>query len=107
MVPRLVFCVCNHPYHKYTATVLITGSRCPLSWVEYTDQCYTATRLAQGVPWVEADRLCNEDGAHLVSIMDEDEMQVVHHLIMTMLGSSESETYIGKMLNVLVQSCTV
>ena len=40
--------------------------------------------------------LCTENNAHLVSIMNEEEMQVVHHLIITQLGTREYKTYIGK-----------
>ena len=52
--------------------------------------------MAQGISWLEAERQCGamEDG-RLVSIMDEEEMQVVHHLIITLLGTKEAKTYIG------------
>ena len=52
-------------------------------------------RMAQGVTWLEAEHQCTSLNAHLVSIMDEDEMQVVHNLIYIALGTKEAKTYIG------------
>lgn len=51
----------------------------------------------QGISWVEAEKRCeaSHNGGHLTSIMGEEEMQVVHHLIMTILGTTEADTYIG------------
>ena len=51
--------------------------------------------MAQGISWLEAESLCTSDKAHLVSIMNEDEMQVVLNLIITSLGTNQVKTYIG------------
>ena len=71
------------------------GNNCLNNWVEYRDSCYTATRLTDGISWIEAERQCNDNNAHLVSITDEEEMQVIHYLIMTILGTAEPKTYLG------------
>ena len=74
----------------------IIGSMCPSSWMKYKNNCYMASTMAQGITWLEAERQCTSENAHLVSIMDGDEMQVVHYLIYTALGTKEAKTYIGK-----------
>ena len=72
---------------------------CPNSWpVRYKDSCYAAFSMAQGISWTEAESRCNRDYGHLVSIMDEDEMHVVHFIILTLLGTKEMKTYIGNYL---------
>ena len=56
-----------------------------------------ASSMAQGISWLEAEDQCAKDEAHLVSIMNVDEMQVVHNLIITSLGISDAKTYIGNL----------
>ena len=56
-----------------------------------------ASAMAQGISWLEAENRCLRDNAHLVSIMNGDEMMVVHYLIITSLGTKEAKTYIGNL----------
>lgn len=75
---------------------MIIGATCPSSWpIRYKDSCYAAFSMAQGISWFEAESHCESNNAHLVSIMDEDEMQVVHYIILSLLGTKETKTFIG------------
>ena len=61
----------------------IVGVDCPSSWIHYRDSCYSAFSVPQGISWVEAEQQCMQKNTHLTSIMDEEEMQVIHNLIIS------------------------
>lgn len=92
-IPRLYLCC---PLFGMSHFFLIVGTLCPESWTHYRGSCYSTTRVAQGLTWVEAEQQCERQGAHLTSIMDEEEMQVINYLIIMMLGTQEAKVYIGE-----------
>ena len=69
---------------------------CGDSWVRYKAACYRFRAEEKGVTWYRAEELCESDGSHLVSIMDESEMLMLHSLLVGPWMTSLSRTYIGK-----------
>ncbi|XP_012041000.1 asialoglycoprotein receptor 2 isoform X2 [Ovis aries] len=51
---------------------------CPVNWVEYDGSCYWFSRL--GKPWLEAEKYCQLENAHLVVVNSREEQKfVVQH----------------------------
>ncbi|XP_071496666.1 uncharacterized protein [Diadema antillarum] len=73
-----------------------TGESCPSGWDHFLHSCYRLSSLTHSVTWNEAELLCQDDeGGHLVSIRDNDEMTFLHYMISTQWQSSATHTYIG------------
>ncbi|XP_072165322.1 uncharacterized protein [Diadema setosum] len=72
------------------------GESCPSGWNHFLHSCYRLSSLTHSVTWNEAELLCQDDeGGHLVSIRDNDEMTFLHYMISTQWQSSATRTYIG------------
>ena len=53
--------------------------------------------LVQGLTWSEAEQVCSQTpGGHLTSIMDKEEMILLHFLLTTHWRSAETKIYIGE-----------
>ncbi|XP_071479554.1 uncharacterized protein [Diadema antillarum] len=73
-----------------------TGESCPSGWDHFLHSCYRLSSLTHSVTWNEAELLSQDDeGGHLVSIRDNDEMTFLHYMISTQWQSSATRTYIG------------
>jgi hypothetical protein len=80
---------------------LLSGNKCPQDWVLWRSNCYTSLLLPQGVTWPDAEKRCTQTSqqeAHLVSIMSEDEMMVIHFLLTQKWRTAETRAYIGGFL---------
>ena len=73
-----------------------TGSMCGAEWSIYKNHCYLFKMSDTPIKWTRAERICNMDGAHLVSIMDVNEMKFLHHMLVSDWLKGENGTYIGK-----------
>ena len=82
---------------QYLAVIHVAVDICQPSWTQFRDSCYKTFALPQGISWLEAEQQCAGYNSHLTSIMDQEEMQVIHYLILTVLGTQEAKTYIGKL----------
>ena len=72
---------------------------CPLNWSQYSGNCYQFRTSDSGdyIRWTDAERSCTTEGAHLVSILDVDEMQFLHYKLVTDWLTEENKTYIGNL----------
>ncbi|RWS29722.1 relaxin receptor-like protein, partial [Leptotrombidium deliense] len=75
------------------------SNACPKDWSYYNEHCYRAV-FDKALQWYEAESRCAEMGkgrdGHLVSILDEHEMSVVHHLLINVWKSPPYQAfYIG------------
>lgn len=73
---------------------------CPKQWNFYKGHCYRAFSERESLQWYEAEARCASAGkgrdGHLVSILDENEMFVVHHLLVNVWKAIPySAMYIG------------
>ncbi|XP_004638576.1 asialoglycoprotein receptor 1 [Octodon degus] len=50
---------------------------CPVNWVEFQGSCYWFSK--SGKPWLEADKYCQLENAHLVVITSWDKQRFVQH----------------------------
>lgn len=73
---------------------------CFYGWQYYRGSCYKAYNEIEPLQWYDAESKCNNHGlgldGHLVSILDKDEMLVIHYLLTNVWKSSRyKEYYIG------------
>ncbi|XP_072178152.1 uncharacterized protein [Diadema setosum] len=68
---------------------------CPPGWELYAESCYALRQTESGVRWTDANRMCRDEGAHLVSIANEDEMRFVHILLTSTWFRDNLRTFIG------------
>ena len=79
----------------------VTSSPCPKDWKYYKKHCYRAfLQQEESLQWFEAEAKCNNAGrgrdGHLVSILDEHEMKMIHHWIRNDWNASINDAiYIG------------
>nr|XP_054753960.1 uncharacterized protein LOC129259723 [Lytechinus pictus] len=71
------------------------SASCPEGWEMYSNSCYAFRQTQTGVRWTDANRMCQEEGAHLVSIGDIEEMQFVHVLLTSIWFAENLRTFIG------------
>ena len=69
---------------------------CDEEWSIYKNHCYIFKTMDAPIKWTRAEKICNMDGAHLVSIMDVNEMKFLHHMMVSDWMKGENGTYIGK-----------
>lgn len=62
----------------------------------YSGSCYAFRQTQTGVRWTDAHRMCQEEGAHLVSIGNIEEMQFVHVLLTSKWFAEGLRTFIGQ-----------
>ncbi|XP_071950772.1 uncharacterized protein [Antedon mediterranea] len=72
-----------------------TSLECPDGWQKYSTYCYTFEEESYYVTWTEAEEICSDKGAHLVSIKDGDEMDFIHSMLTTNWITDNYITYIG------------
>ncbi|ELT91076.1 hypothetical protein CAPTEDRAFT_87018, partial [Capitella teleta] len=53
---------------------------CSAGWESYDDNCYSLIKT-DALTWMEAEGQCKEWGAHLVSILSQNEMDFIHDLL--------------------------
>ncbi|XP_041461945.1 uncharacterized protein LOC121413255 isoform X2 [Lytechinus variegatus] len=71
------------------------SASCPEGWEMYSNSCYAFRQTQTGVRWTDANRMCQDEGAHLVSIGDIEEMQFVHVLLTSIWFAENLRTFIG------------
>ena len=79
---------------KVYVYTLITASDCSPGWVNYLGFCYSF-QVHIHITWVEAEKACQSQGSHLASVMDIEEMTVLHYLLTTDWLTNNTRTYIG------------
>ena len=75
----------------------IVGSEygCVEDEIFFQRSCYALHQSERPLVWMQAEEECKLSGGHLVSIMSEDEMKVLHYLLTTLWQTDRTETYIG------------
>ncbi|XP_072017119.1 uncharacterized protein [Amphiura filiformis] len=79
----------------------VPGTFCPNSWTYFKDNCYRVFDNNTLLSWTNAEDKCNDEGAHLTSIRDGEDMEFIHSLVVGSLGSSATppiKTFIGLVL---------
>ncbi|XP_022107210.1 uncharacterized protein LOC110988203 [Acanthaster planci] len=95
----------NGFYAKYRAAVFTpkvklfdnetTDEDCQSGWRHYNGQCYAFREANNSIRWTDAQRLCSDENANLVSISDFAEMNFIHSLMTSSWLTNNSNTYIG------------
>ena len=78
---------------------LFKDTYCPSNWTYFKDHCYKVIHHRHLLSWTDAEHYCNEKHAHLTSIRDREDMEFIHSLIISNLGSSATppiKVFIGK-----------
>lgn len=88
------------PDHLRRSLVTAPKNACPPDWNYYKRHCYKPFFGKERLQWYEAESRCTLAGrgrdGHLVSILDADEMSVVHHWIINQWKAPPySAIYIG------------
>lgn len=70
---------------------------CPDGWQYFRGSCYKAFNELEPLQWYDAERKCHSHGegldGHLVSILDKDEMLVIHHFMTNVWRSARYRNY--------------
>ncbi|XP_072020990.1 uncharacterized protein [Amphiura filiformis] len=72
---------------------------CPSGWKFFKDNCYLVVTSSTVLRWNDAESQCVDEGAHLVSIRDTEDMEFIYSLVVGGLASSASppfKVYIGE-----------
>ncbi|XP_072021908.1 LOW QUALITY PROTEIN: uncharacterized protein [Amphiura filiformis] len=70
-------------------------SQCGKGWSYYKNNCYKLKTTSRNIRWTKAERLCDNDDAHLVSVLDTNEMNFLHYMLVNVWHTEENETYLG------------
>ncbi|XP_075748630.1 uncharacterized protein LOC119172579 isoform X1 [Rhipicephalus microplus] len=72
---------------------------CPQQWKFYNDHCYNMYEESDPLQWYEAEAKCAAWGkgrsGHLVSILDEREMAIIHYFLTDIWKAHRKSLYIG------------
>ncbi|CAD5123495.1 DgyrCDS11838 [Dimorphilus gyrociliatus] len=68
---------------------------CPGNWIHYEKSCYRYHSQETTMTWIDAESTCQTKKSHLLSIMNEGEMSIIHHLLTTEWRSNNTRTFIG------------
>ncbi|CAN7979977.1 unnamed protein product, partial [Ixodes pacificus] len=72
---------------------------CPTNWKFYNDHCYNMYEETDPLQWYEAEAKCGALGkgrsGHLVSILDEKEMAIIHYFLTDIWKAHKKSLYIG------------
>ncbi|XP_072043070.1 uncharacterized protein [Amphiura filiformis] len=93
--------IANYAQHRVNSTIA-PGDRCQEGWSYFKGSCYVVVDNANTLSWFNAEEMCQEEGAHLVSIRDEQDMDFVHSLIINSLQDHVTpplNIFIGLKLN--------
>ncbi|KAI1285100.1 putative G-protein coupled receptor [Halotydeus destructor] len=85
---------------ELSTAITAPPNTCPANWNYYKGHCYKPFFEKESLQWYEAEFRCNVAGkgrdGHLVSILDSQEMAVVHHLLINVWKAPPySSIYIG------------
>ncbi|KFM82226.1 Aggrecan core protein, partial [Stegodyphus mimosarum] len=83
--------------HLYNA---IDDAKCPETWKYYNGYCYKAFHQNDTLQWYEAESKCRtyggkESNAHLVSILDKKENEILHTFLIHDWKAKQRSLYIG------------